>query len=58
MALVAALAHLGRQAGCYGMWVLTDSANAAALATYQAAGATRDPDPVMLSWDFTKSSPH
>ena len=40
------------------MWVLTDSANAAALATYQAAGATRDPDPVMLSWDFTKSSPH
>jgi ribosomal protein S18 acetylase RimI-like enzyme len=53
-ALVAELARIGRRAGCYGMWVLTDDANAAALATYQSTGASRDPDPVLLTWDFTK----
>jgi len=34
------------------MWVLTDDDNAAALATYGAAGATRESTSVMLSWAF------
>jgi ribosomal protein S18 acetylase RimI-like enzyme len=51
-ALVRALADLAREHGCYGMWVLTDQDNAAALAAYRAAGGG-DPEPnVMLSWTF------
>jgi ribosomal protein S18 acetylase RimI-like enzyme len=51
-ALVAALAARARERGCYGMWVLTDADNAAALRAYRAAGAG-DADPqVMLSWTF------
>jgi ribosomal protein S18 acetylase RimI-like enzyme len=51
-ALVEALAALARERGCYGMFVLTDDDNAAALATYKSAGAG-DPSPqVMLDWDF------
>jgi ribosomal protein S18 acetylase RimI-like enzyme len=51
-ALVGALADLARGRGCYGMWVATDSDNAAALATYRAAGAA-DPEPsVTLTWTF------
>jgi ribosomal protein S18 acetylase RimI-like enzyme len=56
-ALVAALVQLAQEAGCYGMWVLTDEDNLAALATYQAAGAARQPDTVMLGWDFPSSQP-
>src|SRR3954452_23217036 len=36
--LVAALAQLARDRGCYGMWVLTDPGNAAAQTAYSAAG--------------------
>jgi len=51
-ALVRALGDLARARGCYGMWVLTDDDNAAALATYRAAGSG-DPEPtVMLTWTF------
>jgi ribosomal protein S18 acetylase RimI-like enzyme len=51
--LVQRLASIARARGCYGMWVLTDETNAAALATYQHAGANRERDPqVMLSWQF------
>ena len=51
-ALVRALADLARDNGCYGMWVLTDAENRAALAAYRAAGGG-DPEPnVMLSWTF------
>ena len=51
-ALVRALADLAREHGCYGMWVLTDEDNPAALAAYRAAGGG-DPEPnVMLSWTF------
>jgi ribosomal protein S18 acetylase RimI-like enzyme len=51
-ALVAALGNLARSRGCYGMWVLTDADNEAAMRTYTATGAG-DPDPqVMLSWDL------
>ena len=51
-ALVRALADLARQKGCYGMWVLTDDDNAAALATYTAAGADEQSRHVMLTWNF------
>jgi GNAT superfamily N-acetyltransferase len=55
-ALVRALASLARERGCYGMWVLTDSGNAAAQAVYTRAGGT-PPDDVqqnqaMFSWNF------
>lgn len=52
-ALVRALAALARESGCYGMWVATDDANAAALATYQGTGAVRDDEhAVILTWSF------
>ena len=51
--LVAALAELARSRGCYGMWVLTDDGNPAALRAYAAAGGVRaSPDAVMLEWSF------
>ncbi len=50
--LVAALAELARDRGCYGMWVGTEPDNAAALATYRAAGGS-PPEPfVTLEWVF------
>lgn len=54
-ALVSALADLARERGCYGMWVLTDSGNPAALATYARAGGTVAGDQVMLGWTFGAS---
>ena len=51
-ALVRALADLARQRGCYGMWVATEPDNAAALATYRAAGASAPERFVTLSWSF------
>lgn len=51
-ALVRALADLARERGCYGMWVLTDDGNPAALRAYAAAGAEREPVAVMFSWTF------
>ena len=53
-ALVEALVDRARARGCYGMWVLTDADNDAALATYAAAGGTRDGAQVMLEWKFTE----
>jgi ribosomal protein S18 acetylase RimI-like enzyme len=52
--LVAALADLAREAGCDGMWLLTDDDNAAALATYRAAGGTPDPPQRILTWTFAR----
>jgi ribosomal protein S18 acetylase RimI-like enzyme len=50
-ALANAFVEHARRRGCTEVWVLTDETNAAALATYRAAGAERDPgDQVMLSW--------
>ncbi|MEX2539888.1 MAG: GNAT family N-acetyltransferase [Actinomycetota bacterium] len=49
-ALVAALADVALERGCYGMWVLTDANNEAALRTYQAGGATDSEESVMLTW--------
>jgi ribosomal protein S18 acetylase RimI-like enzyme len=52
VALVNALVALARERHCYGMWVLTEEDNRAALATYAASGAARDRDAAMLSWHF------
>jgi ribosomal protein S18 acetylase RimI-like enzyme len=51
-ALVKALADLVRDRQCYAMWFLADDGNQAALATYSAAGGTRESAPVMLGWKF------
>ncbi len=51
-ALVDALRELARERGCYGMWVLTERENAAAMGTYRGAGAGAASDHVMLSWEF------
>jgi ribosomal protein S18 acetylase RimI-like enzyme len=54
-ALVAELARLAREANCYGMWVLTEDDNHAALATYHAAGGARESESVMVSWEFSRN---
>ena len=51
-ALAEALATLARERGCYGMWVLTEPDNEAALATYRRAGATEEETCVLLNWTF------
>ncbi|HVF05710.1 MAG TPA: GNAT family N-acetyltransferase [Frankiaceae bacterium] len=51
-ALTEALAALGRERGCYGMWVLTDEDNAAARRTYAAAGGRETKRQVMVEWDL------
>lgn len=51
-ALVGQLEQVARGAGCYGLFVLTDVDNVAALATYGAAGAHDDGLHQMLAWDF------
>src|ERR1700694_881193 len=54
-ALIGRLSEVAKGSGCYGMWVLTDDDNAAALAAYRAAGATQESPHVMLSWEFAKT---
>jgi ribosomal protein S18 acetylase RimI-like enzyme len=49
-ALVAALAGLAADRGCYGMWVSTEADNEAALATYRSAGAGPPEPGVTLTW--------
>lgn len=51
-ALVEELAAIARQRGCYGMWVLTEDMNEAAVRTYTAAGAQREGSHLMLGWQF------
>jgi len=51
VALVRALRELAKERGCYGMWVLTDADNEAALATYASAGGSPS-DQVMLDWEW------
>jgi ribosomal protein S18 acetylase RimI-like enzyme len=51
-ALVEALAAAARQAGCYGMWVVTDHDNQAARATYEGTGAAPETDQVVEVWTF------
>lgn len=54
--LVDALARLAREKGCYGMWVLTDADNAAALKAYRAVGGTDRGASVMLDWQFEEGT--
>ena len=54
--LVRALGDLARERGCYGMWVLTDADDEAALRTYAAAGADDRSTQVMLTWTYPPSS--
>lgn len=51
-ALVQALGDLARECGCYGMWVLTDRDNAAAMKAYTRAGGRDPEDTTMLTWSF------
>jgi ribosomal protein S18 acetylase RimI-like enzyme len=51
-ALVESLAALASARGCYGMWVGTEPDNAAALATYVAAGAEPPEAFMTLAWTF------
>jgi GNAT superfamily N-acetyltransferase len=52
-ALVSALADVARAHRCYGMWVLTDDGNAAALRAYTATGASLEDNTRLLAWNFT-----
>lgn len=52
--LVNALAFLAHLRGCYAMWVVTQPGNAAALATYRAAGAAPPETAVVLEWPLAE----
>jgi ribosomal protein S18 acetylase RimI-like enzyme len=52
-ALLSELIRLCRDRGCGEMFVLTDEANEAALATYRKAGGRREPDQLMFYWDWS-----
>lgn len=51
-ALVSALADRARERGCYGMWVVTDEDNTAALATYRRAGGEPENRQVVFQRTF------
>jgi ribosomal protein S18 acetylase RimI-like enzyme len=51
-ALVERLAALARDAGCYGMWVVTDTDNRAARATYERTGGVPETEQVVEVWTF------
>lgn len=51
-ALVESLGQVARERGCYGMWVLTDATNTAALATYEHSGGRAERGQVVLVWTF------
>ena len=52
-ALLRALRDLAVTRGCGEQWVLTDEANAAALATYGRAGGAALHDQVLFTWHLT-----
>ena len=49
-ALLRALAALGLELGCTGMWTGTERSNAAALAAYRSLGAVVDAESVFIEW--------
>lgn len=57
-ALIESLKSLAFERGCYGMWVLTDEDNEAALATYVGAAGSPEPGQVVVVWHFTQSAPN
>ncbi|SKC52242.1 GNAT family N-acetyltransferase [Krasilnikoviella flava] len=56
-ALLAALRDVALARGCRGMWTGTEADNAAALATYRAAGAEIDDGSVFVVWDDLDAGP-
>jgi ribosomal protein S18 acetylase RimI-like enzyme len=52
LALIERLKSIAVEQGCFGMWVLTDEGNTAALATYQSAGGNSESGQVVLEWTF------
>ncbi|MFF3907163.1 GNAT family N-acetyltransferase [Streptomyces sp. NPDC001848] len=52
-ALVERLAALGRERGCYGMWVPVDTGNDVALAAYRSAGGKDEGTCSVVTWDFS-----
>ncbi len=56
-ALVGALAALAAERGCYGMFVLTEGENEAALRTYRRAGAGPSEPAQLLTWTFPATDP-
>ena len=51
-ALMAALADVARERGCYALWTATEDDNVAAQATYRSIGAGLDPAVVMVTLDL------
>jgi ribosomal protein S18 acetylase RimI-like enzyme len=51
-ALVEALREIAADHECYGMWVMTEDDNTAAVGTYRKAGATGGTHHVMFEWDL------
>jgi ribosomal protein S18 acetylase RimI-like enzyme len=51
-ALLSELTTVARQRECYGMWVLTDVENVAAVNAYRTTGATLEGAHLMFTWDF------
>jgi GNAT superfamily N-acetyltransferase len=51
-ALVERLAAVAREAGCYGMWVITDDINRPARAVYEGTGGVPRANQVMEVWTF------
>ena len=51
-ALVERLGAIAREAGCYGMWVITDEDNEAARATYEGTGGVSETEQVVEVWTF------
>ena len=51
-ALVERLAAIAREAGCYGMWVITDEDNEAARATSEGTGGVSETRQVAEVWTF------
>jgi ribosomal protein S18 acetylase RimI-like enzyme len=56
-ALALALLTAARERGCYGMFVLTEATNEAALRTYRGAGAGPAESAEMLTWTFGEGGP-
>jgi ribosomal protein S18 acetylase RimI-like enzyme len=54
-ALVRALSDLAQERGCYGMWVLTEDDNVAAMRTYAAAAPDERSAEVMFGWSFSRA---
>ena len=50
--LTKAMADLAKDRGCYGMWTLTDTDNAAGQATYSKTGGKQHPPEIQYSWSF------